>query len=110
MYEQTIPLPKAPIFVKSIYTTAERKTIRQRLTLRMVELDVGMTRFHADITYIVAANNKRIVKPDCNRGLNIEQLSIKNMYHFYEGKRSHDSRVQLLDSYLQILQELQNTS
>ncbi len=98
------------IKVKSIYTITERKIIRQRLTVRMIELNVGMTLFHADITYIVAANNERIVKPDGNRGLYVEQLSVKNMYHFYDGKRSHDTRVQVLDAYLQILQELQNTS
>jgi len=98
------------IKVKSIYTTAERKAIRQGLTVRMIELGVGMTLFHADITYIVAANNERIVKPDGSRGLYVDMLSVKNMYHFYEGKRSHDTRVQIFGAYLQISQEVQNTS
>lgn len=98
------------IRVKSIYTTAERKAIRQQLAVRMIELDVGMTRFHADITYMIAANNEHIIKPDGRIGLYVEQVSVKNMYHFFEGRRSHDSRVQIFDSYLKILEEIKNRS
>lgn len=101
---------KIPVIVKSIYTTTERIAIRQRLKVRMIELGIGMTRFHADITYIVAANNERIFKPDGNRGLYVEQLSIKNIYHFCEGKRSHDARVQMFDAYLQISQEMKKAA
>lgn len=93
------------ITVKSIYTLAERKRIRELLAQRMIELDVGMTHFHADITYIVAANSKHIIKADGNMGLYVGQLSIKNMYHYFEGKRSNDSRVQILDAYCQIIGE-----
>jgi len=102
--------PVANIRVKSIYSLKERERIRVLLTEHRKKLGVGMTLFHADITYIVAANNARIQKPNSQLGLNVDMLSVKNLTGFFQGIRSNDTRVQILDAYLQISQEGQNTS
>lgn len=94
------------IFVNSIYGPDMRTDIRDRLAVIMASFDIGMPRLHAEITQTVSANNKRIRKPPHqNSGLYVDQLSVKNLYHFFEGRRSEDARVQILDAYLQIAEE-----
>lgn len=94
---------KTTITVRSIYTPKERERIREELKTRMEELSVGMPRFHSEIMKQVGANNKRIQKFDGKVGIHKDQLSVKNLYHFFEGRRSDDARVQILDAYLQTL-------
>lgn len=95
----------ANIMVKSIYSPKDRAYIAHELIAIRKHLHVGMTRFNAEILVTVAANNQRIVKPDGSTGLYVEQLSVKNTYHFFDGVRSDDARVQILDAYLQITNE-----
>lgn len=90
------------IVVRSIYSKAERKDIRDWHKARMKTLDVGVPRFHKEILRQVSANNQRIEKYDGSIGLHVDQLSVKNLYHFFDGRRSDDARVQILDAYKQI--------
>jgi len=92
------------IKVASIYSPEEREEIKAKLKARIKELDVGMPRFLDEILRQVEANNKRIEKINGHFGLYTDQLSVKNMYHFFEGRRSDDARVQILDAYLQIIE------
>ncbi len=92
------------IKVASIYSKGEREEIKAKLKARIKELGVGMPRFLDEILRQVEANNKRIEKIDGHIGLYTDQLSVKNMYHFFEGRRSDDARVQILDAYLQIME------
>lgn len=93
------------IFVKSIYAPEARSGIRERLADILAAMEIGMPRLHTEITQTVAANNKRIFKGYGKSGLHVDQLSVKNLYHFFEGRRSDDFRVQILDAYLQIASE-----
>jgi len=77
--------------------------IRTKLAARKVKLDIGMTLYHGEITRTVDANRKYIVSSIGIVGIYTDQLSVKNLYHFFDGRKTHDARMQILDSYLQIL-------
>ena len=97
------------IYVQSLYCDGMRERIRIRLDAIRDHYKIGMIRFHAEIVETVAINNSRIFKPNGKCGLYLGQLSVKNLYHFCEGVRSHDTRVQILDAYLKIANEAQDT-
>ena len=98
------------IFVRSIYSPEARSDIRDKLANILTALEIGMPRLHTEITRAVAANNKRILKSYGKAGLHVDQLSVKNLYHFFEGRRSDDSRVQILDAFLQLYEEQPSAS
>lgn len=92
-----------PIMVRTIYTPGHRTYIRKALAEHLGELQVGMTLYHAEITGVVKANSNRIVRHTGATGIYTDQLSVRNLYHFFEGKRTHDTRMQILDAYEQLL-------
>lgn len=93
------------IFVETIYGPTQRKSFQCELSKLMAEFDIGVPRLCCEIQQVVSANNKRIKKIDGSTGLHVDQLSSKNMYHFFADKRSDDARIQILDAYLQIKKE-----
>ena len=98
------------IKVKSIYSPDERTHIAERLSVIRKHLNVGMRRFHAEVTNTVDNNNCRIQKPDGIMGLYTGQISERNMRHFFSGVRSADAKVQILHAYLEIVIEREDTS
>lgn len=97
--------PRPPIFVSTIYTPQQRQVIRDAMAARKIELDVGMTLLHADITRLVHANRHRVVCQLGRIGVFVDCLSTRNLFHMFDGRRTHDCRMQILDAYLQILSE-----
>ena len=96
---------KKIIEVKYIYSPSERDALRQALTERKLELDVGVPTLLAEIHDLVSAHRKRVCKPFGELGVYAEQLQPKNIYGFLSGRRMEDPRVQIIDAYLQILNE-----
>lgn len=94
-----------PIIVRTIYTPGHRNYIRNSLAKRKLELEVGMTLYHSEITRIVEANRRRVLRETGETGIYTDQLSVRNLYHFFDGKRTHDARMQILDAYEQLLKE-----
>jgi len=92
-----------PIIVRTIYTPGHRIYIRKALSDRLDELQIGMTYYHSEITGVVKANSKRVVSHIGVQGVFTDQLSVRNLYHFFEGRRTHDTRMQILDAYEQLM-------
>lgn len=92
----------SPIVVRAMYTPAERSRLRDILSERRIELDIGMPRFHSYVTRLVHANRKRIWKETGEAGIYVDQLSVRNLYHFFDGRRTDDERVAILDAYAQL--------
>ena len=94
-----------PIIVRNIYTPGHRAYIRSALAKRKIELEVGMTLYHSEITRMVTANRRRVLRDTGETGIYTDQLSVRNLYHFFDRRRTHDSRMQILDCYEQLLKE-----
>jgi hypothetical protein len=94
-----------PIIVKALYAPDDRAYLREFLVSRKIDLDVGMWRLHAHITGLVHANRGRIIRETGITGIYVDQLSVRNLYHFFDGRRTDDERVAILDAYVQLSDE-----
>lgn len=94
-----------PIIVRTIYTPGYRHYLREELGKRKVALDVGMTRYHAEITYKVDAHRRRILCETGATGIYVDQLTLRTLYNFFYERRTADASVQVLDAYEQLMHE-----
>jgi len=94
------------IFSKPIYHPDQRSLIKGRLLFIKDDYDIGIPRLHAFIVSTVDQNKKRIRRPNGAIGIHVDQLSEKNLYHcLFENRRTDDSRMEILDCFLQIFDE-----
>ena len=94
-----------PIIVRTIYTPGYRQYLRETLAKRRADLDVGMTRYHAEITKKVHANRRRILCETGKTGIFVDCLGVRTLGNFFHGRRTADSTVTILDAYDQLLNE-----
>lgn len=90
---------KPSVVVSTMYSTADRASLRSILHRKREELGVGMHLFHSHVVRIVDANRTRIFKDTGEAGIYVDQLSVRNMYHFFDGRRTEDERVAILHAY-----------
>ena len=93
-----------PITVQFSYTLSQREQLRQRIKARQEALGCGAPLFCKEIQALVGMNADRIRRPG-GAGICVDQLGYKNVYHFLEGRRTQDHRMQIFDAYLQLIDE-----
>lgn len=101
IFSETTP----PIIVRTIYTPGYRQYLRETLAKRRAELNVGMTRYHAEITKKVEANRRRILCETGEVGIFVDGLGVRTLGNFFHGRRTADTSVRILHAYEQLLNE-----